>query len=83
MRAGAVFHDGSPLTAEAAVAGLRRAFRRAGVLNQAPIETIGAEAERDVVVRLTKPFASLPAFVANYRSIVLAPASYDDKGEAI
>ena len=80
LRANAVFHDGAPVTAAAAAASLNKAAKGAGVLNQAPMTAIEADGEKDVIIRLSRPFASLPAFLANYSAIVLAPRSYDDKG---
>jgi peptide/nickel transport system substrate-binding protein len=80
LRVDAEFHDGAPLTAQAAAASLARAAKGAGVLNQVPVTAIVPDGARDVVVRLSRPFASLPAFLANYSAIVLAPGSYDDKG---
>ncbi len=48
-----------------------------------PIETITADGERAVVFKLKTPFASLPAFVANYTTIILAPSSYDAAGKTV
>ncbi|WP_202684559.1 ABC transporter substrate-binding protein [Skermanella mucosa] len=79
VRSGATFHDGTPVTAEAAAASLERARAGAGAFAQAPIASIAAEG-REVVIRLDRPFASLPAFLANYGTIILAPASYDPAG---
>ncbi|WP_163269226.1 ABC transporter substrate-binding protein [Chelativorans alearense] len=80
IRADATFHDGTPVTAEAAAASLRRAQAGVGVLTQVPISEIAAEG-RDVVVRLEKPFAALPAYLVNFGNIILAPASYDASGK--
>lgn len=79
IRGGAVFHDGSPVTAKAAAASLRRARVGAGPLSQVPVAEIGHDGN-DVVIRLERPFAALPAFLVNYSTIVLAPASYADDG---
>lgn len=79
VRSGATFHDGTPVTAEAAAASLERARAGAGAFAQAPVASIAAE-DREVVIRLDRPFASLPAFLANYGTIILAPASYDTAG---
>lgn len=76
LRADVRFHDGSPLTAEVAAESLRRAWSNVGPLARAPIAAITA-ADGAVVVALHRPFALLPAFLANHTAIVLAPASYD------
>ncbi|WP_026870757.1 ABC transporter substrate-binding protein [Inquilinus limosus] len=79
IRGGAAFHDGTPVTAEAAAASLRRARAGVGPLSQAPIAEIVHDGS-DVVIRLERPFAALPAFLVNFSTIVLAPASYDEAG---
>ena len=43
LRGNAQFHDGTPATAEAAVASLQRALAGVGVLSQAPISEINVE----------------------------------------
>lgn len=80
LRPGARFHDGSAVTAEAAAASLERARAAATALARAPIASVAAEGADAVVVRLERPFAPLPAFLANYGSAVLAPAAYDGAG---
>jgi peptide/nickel transport system substrate-binding protein len=80
LRPDAVFHDGTPVTADAAVASLRRArANAAGVLAGLPIVAIEAEPGA-VVIRTERPFLSLPAFLAHSSTIVLAPAAYDGAG---
>lgn len=81
IRPGVLFHDGTTLTAEAAAQALRRAAAREGLLKKAPIAAIDPEGD-ELVVRLTGPFAALPAFLAEYRSQILAPAAYGPGGEA-
>jgi peptide/nickel transport system substrate-binding protein len=81
IREGVTFHDGSPLTAEAAAAALRIARAKPGLLDRAPIAEVVADGG-DVVVTLTEPLSALPAFLAEYRSQILAPASYDADGMA-
>jgi peptide/nickel transport system substrate-binding protein len=79
LRKNAVFHDGTPVTAEIAAENLRRAHEGVGVLAQAPIAEIASEGG-DVVVRLEKPFAALPAYLVHFSTIILAPSSVDDAG---
>lgn len=79
LRPGVSFHDGSPLTAEAAANALRIARGKPGLLQTAPITAITADAS-DVVIRLSAPFAPLPAFLSEYRSLIYAPAAYAADG---
>lgn len=79
IRPGVTFHDGSPLTAQAAASALTWSMAKKGVLAKAPVAAISAEGD-EVVVSLTQPFAALPAFLAEYRSGILAPAAYGADG---
>ncbi|WP_170985153.1 ABC transporter substrate-binding protein [Roseomonas sp. AR75] len=79
LRAGATFHDGTPVTAAAVAESLRRARGGPGPLAQVPIEGIAAEAG-EVVLRTARPFLSLPAFLAHSSTVILAPAAYDAGG---
>lgn len=80
IRQGVKFHDGTGLTAEAAAAALNWSKAKEGILVKAPINSISAEGE-DVVISLSKPFAALPAFLAEYRTGILAPAAYAADGK--
>jgi len=77
LRGDAVFHDGTPVTAEAAAASLRRAYEGVGVLTQLPIAEITHDGQ-DVVLRLDKPFAAVPDYLVNFSTIILAPSSFDE-----
>ncbi|MDO8884682.1 ABC transporter substrate-binding protein [Pseudotabrizicola sp.] len=79
IRQGVQFHDGSVLTADAAAMALNWSRTKEGILVRAPISGITAEAE-EVVITLTEPFAALPAFLAEYRTGILAPAAYAADG---
>lgn len=79
IRQGVLFHDESALTAEAAAHALTWSKAKEGILARAPITSISAEGE-DVVFTLTEPFAALPAFLAEYRSGILAPSAYAKDG---
>ncbi|SCY71519.1 peptide/nickel transport system substrate-binding protein [Paracoccus tibetensis] len=74
-----LFHDGTPLTAEAAALALSHARAKPGLLETAPITEI-ADEEGALVIRLSKPFAPLPAFLSEYRSLIYAPAAYAEDG---
>ncbi len=79
LRGDARFHDDTPVTAEAVAASLQRSRGKGGVLSQIALASIAAE-QGTVVIRTPEPFAPLPAFLANYSSIILAPASFDAAG---
>ena len=81
MQDGATFHDGTPADAAAAANALNIARAKPGLLQRAPIDAIEADGA-DLVVKLAEPFAALPAFLAEYRSQILAPASYGADGMA-
>ncbi|KQB13222.1 ABC transporter substrate-binding protein [Rhodobacter capsulatus] len=79
IRPGVTFHDASPLTAEAAAAALTWSWKKEGILAKAPVAAITAEGE-EVVITLKTAFAALPAFLAEYRTGILAPAAYGADG---
>jgi len=79
VREGVRFHDGGTLDAGAAVRSLERAHGKPGILASVPIAAIEADGN-DVVIRLSEPFSALPAVLANYTAMILAPASFADDG---
>lgn len=80
LRAGARFHDGTPVTADAVAACLRRAQTQPGPLTDAPVTEIAAAGEGVVEIRTATPFLPLLAFLAESASQILAPSSYDEAG---
>lgn len=80
LRPGARFHDGTPVTAAAVAHSLRAARVAPALLSQAPIATIEAEDISTLRLRLAQPHAALPALLAHFSTLVLAPASYDGAG---
>ncbi|MAU97663.1 MAG: ABC transporter substrate-binding protein [Fulvimarina sp.] len=82
LRPNVEFHDGTGLDAAKATASLNRALSHPGILSLAPIADITADGD-DVVVRLEKPFAPLPALMANYATMILAPASFAEDGSTV
>lgn len=82
LRDGVRYHDGTPLTADSAMAALERAAARPGMLAQAPIEAIEADG-RAVVLRLSRPYALLPALLAHSSTQILAPAAFDADGRTV
>lgn len=83
LREGAVFHDGTPVTAEIAAMALRRAKAQPGPFGTAPIAAFETDGPRVLVVRTSEPLAALPAFLAHASTQILAPSSYDGDGTAV
>lgn len=77
------FHDGTPVTAAAVATCLRRAQPKAETLSTIPLAAIEPNGERELVLRTRTPFAPLPAFLADYAGLVLAPTAYDAAGEVV
>lgn len=80
IRQGAKFHDGSPVTPEAVLNAFERAWPKAELLSQLPIESVRVE-RGALVIHLREPFAPLPSFLVDYGGVVLAPASYGPDGK--
>ena len=79
LRAGAKFHDGSPVTAADVVNALERARKNPGVLGNVPLLKISAD--KDVVVfELSRPFTPLAAFLAQYSTLILGPGAFAADG---
>lgn len=79
LRKGVLFHDGTALTAKAAARALNIARGKPGLLSTAPIIRITAEGD-DLIIGLSEPFAPLPAYLSEYRSLIYAPAAYTKDG---
>lgn len=82
LRPGVMFHDGTPMTAEAVVHALDIARAKPGTLADLPITGIAAGDGR-VTVTLSESLVALPAFLAEFRAQVLAPASYGPDGAGV
>jgi len=79
IRPNMVFHDGSPVTAAAAVASLERALQGES-MQQIPLDRIAAEGDA-VVIRTRTPFSHLPAVLVDYAAVILAPSSWGADGK--
>ncbi|MGL4636713.1 MAG: ABC transporter substrate-binding protein [Beijerinckiaceae bacterium] len=78
LRKGALFHDGSPVTATAVADALNRTRGiAASVLANAPIAAVGTDGEGTVTIRTTRPFQSLLAFLSHSSGIILSPSSFE------
>lgn len=76
LRPGALFHDGTPVSADAVAAALGTARAKAGTpLAAVPVKAISADGGA-VRVDLTRPFAPLAAVLAHTSTQILAPRSY-------
>lgn len=82
LRQGVRFHDGSDMTAASVVNALEIARAKPGPVGGLPISAITAE-DGAVVIMLTEPRAALPAFLAESRAQILAPAAYGADGQAV
>ena len=81
LRPGARFHDGSRATAAVVVQSLQRAQKAPALLSNAPIASITAEGDGEVLIRLSRPHNALAAQLAHYSTLVLAPESYEADGK--
>lgn len=81
LRPGARFHDGSRATAAVVVQSLQRAQKAPALLSNAPIASITAEGDGEVLIRLSRPHNALAAQLAHYSTLVLAHESYGADGK--
>lgn len=77
------FHDSTPLTADAVIGSLKVALTKPTALEQAKIKDISKVDDKTVKFSLEKPLNALPAYLAHYSTIILAPKAFDDKGEVV
>ena len=80
LRPTARFHDGTAVQAPAVVRCLESARIAPALLSLAPIKSIEADGQSAVVIRLSKPFGSLPSLLSHSSTLILAPASYSADG---
>lgn len=82
LRDDVLFHDGSPMTAETVVNALKIARAKPSPMQGLPITDITADAGA-VTVTLSEPVAALPAFLAEFRTQILSPASFAADGTGV
>ncbi|MFN3662576.1 ABC transporter substrate-binding protein [Yoonia sp.] len=82
LREGVLFHDGTDLTPEAVANALDIARAKPGPIATLPISAIAAETGV-VTITLTEPQSALPAYLAESRTQILAPAAYGPDGQAV
>ncbi|AFK19688.1 ABC transporter substrate-binding protein [Haloferax mediterranei ATCC 33500] len=80
LREGVEFHDGTPLTADAVVFSLKRAFD-SNALAALPIESVSALDEQTVSITTDGPFAPLPAHLTRGRTSIIASSSVNSDGD--
>jgi len=76
LREGVRFHDGEPLTGEAAAIGLRRHLQTPGSTRKAemgPVTEVVATGPMEVTLRLSDPFAPLLAALADRAGMLISP----------
>lgn len=81
LRAGARFHDGQPVTAQAVLPSLKAARIDPAALSLAPVERIEAPDAQTVLIVLKHRHAALPALLAHSSTIILSPTSFDADGK--
>lgn len=77
LRKGVSFHDGTPLTVDAAVASLQRSFDSES-LSSLPVKSITAAGERTIEIETSTPYAPLPAHLTRPPTSIVAASSYED-----
>lgn len=76
LRPGVTFHDGSPMTADAAVSSLRAALERSGtVKSYTKIAELSAPDPQTLAITTTEPFPALPAALVYASAAIVSPAS--------
>ena len=80
IRPGMRFHDGMPVTAAAVVNSLHKVREAGESLQALPIASMTAEGDH-VILRTTRPFAPLPAYLTDYAGIILSPNAYGRDGK--
>jgi len=80
LRDGVIFHDDTPLNADAVVRSLTHAQRKHGTLNKAKITKISAINNHVVEIELAQPYAAFAALLTNYSNAILSPLSYKADG---
>jgi len=82
VRPGLRFHDGTPVTPADMLAAIERARAGGETLGAVPVASMSVAGDTLVLKTIT-PFAPLPAFLTDYASIVLAPATLNAAGKVL
>ena len=82
LRDDVTFHDGTPMTATEVANSLNIALNKPTILENANIQLVKAIDDKTVQIELAEPMSAFPAYLAHSTAIILAPKSFDDKGQA-
>ncbi len=77
LRDSVSFHDKTPLTAQAMKKSLDDSLTKSKTFAKVPIKEISAVDDKTLEISLTKPFPSLPAYMAKGESAALSEACID------
>lgn len=81
LQDGVKFHDGTQLHADNVVQSIKVALSKPTALESAKIQDVVAIDDKTVKFVLEKPLYAFPAYLAHSTAVILAAASFDDKGE--
>lgn len=82
LRQNVKFHDGTPMTAKEVANSLTIALKKPTALESANIQSIKATDDGTIEIVLAEPLSTLPSYLTHASAIILAPSSFDDKGQA-
>lgn len=81
LRENVKFHDGTPMSAKEVANSLTHALTKPTALESAHIEHIKVIDDKTLEFHLKEAVTTFPAFLAHSSAIILAPQSFDDKGQ--
>jgi len=79
LRDKVLFHDGTPLTEKAVVKTLNRVLAKKKLFKGVPIESVTADG-RNIIIKSSRPFAALPAYLAHYSTGIIPSTAYNEDG---
>ncbi|OKH26218.1 peptide ABC transporter substrate-binding protein [Hydrococcus rivularis NIES-593] len=80
LRQGVIFHDGTPFNAEAMAFSLKRFIENGGepsFLLADTVEKIEATGDRELTIKLKRPFAAFPSLLAFPGACAVSPKAYE------
>ena len=81
LRPDVVFHDNTPLTADAAAFSLNNTLKSKGVFSKAKVTQVMAAGPLTLKIVTSEPFSALPAYLAHYSSGIASKASFGEDGK--
>lgn len=82
LREGVLFHDGTPLTGEAAAQSLNRTLTKGAIFKGTPVQSFSGDG-MNVIVKTERPFSALLAYLGNYSAGISAQSAFDKDGKAV